>query len=73
MINEKQKEKKYVHENLYVAEIEVDLLESEDSWSPWLSVEDACRLDEVKQALERGDIAEAARYGKIYRLQLVAV
>jgi hypothetical protein len=36
-------------------------------------VEDACRLDEVKQALERGDIAEAARYGKIYRLQLVAV
>lgn len=68
-----RKKIKYVHENRYVAEIEVVLVESEDSWTPWMTVEDACRLDEVRKALKAGDLSEAARYGKIYRLQPVAV
>jgi hypothetical protein len=37
---------KYVHEGKYVAEADVEVLEDETGWSPYLSVEDAYRLDE---------------------------
>jgi len=32
---------KLVHEGQYIAEVDVDLLETEDEWSPYLSLEDA--------------------------------
>lgn len=62
----------FVHEGGFVAEIEVDLIESEDGWAPYLSVEDANRLDEVREALRRGDIEAAARFGRVYELRLLA-
>lgn len=69
----KQRKKiKYVHEGRYVAEVEVTLLEDDTSWSPYLSIEDACKLDDVREALRRQDLASAAKYGRIYELRLVA-
>jgi hypothetical protein len=67
-----RKRTKYVHEGKYVAEVDVDLLEDETEWSPYLSVDDAYRLDEVRSALRRGDIAAAANIARIFRLEPVA-
>jgi hypothetical protein len=67
-----RKKSKYVHEGQYVAEVDVELLEDETGWSPYLSVEDAYKLDDVRDALRRGDIEAAAKYGRIYELRPVA-
>jgi len=64
---------KYVHEGKYVAEVDVDNIEDDTGWSPYLTVEDACRLDEVRGALRRGDILAASRLARVFRLEPVAV
>src|ERR1700741_1446703 len=53
---------KLIHEGRYAAEIPVQLIEDETGWSPYLSVEDAKKLDSVRLALRRGDVAEAAKH-----------
>ena len=63
---------KYVHEGRYVAEVEVALIEDDTGWSPYLSLEDAYKLDDVRDALRQGDLAGAARYGRIYELRPVS-
>lgn len=67
-----RKKSKYVHEGQYVAEVDVELLEDETGWSPYLSVEDAYKLDDVRDALRRGDLESAAKYGRVYELRPVA-
>ena len=59
---------KLVHEGDYVAEVEVELIEESDGWSPYLSVADAERLDQVREALRRGDFKTASGLAKVYRL-----
>lgn len=66
-----RKKLKYLHEGQYVAEIEVVLLEDESGWSPYLSVEDSYKLDDVREALRQGDLKSAAKYGRIYELRPV--
>lgn len=68
----KRKRIKYVHEGRYVAEVDVELLEDATEWSPYLTVEDACRLDDVREALRRGDIAGASRLARVFKLEPVA-
>ena len=68
----KRRHIKFVQEGQYVAEVQVDLIESDDSWAPYLSVEDAYKLDDIREALRRGDIEAAARLGRIYALKLLA-
>ena len=68
----KRKKTKYVHEGRYVAEVEIKLIEDDTGWSPYLSVEDAYRLDDVRNALRQGDLESAARYGRVYELRRVA-
>ncbi len=69
----KIKRVKYIHEGKYVAEVDVELFEDETEWSPYLSPEDACRLDDVRTALRRGDLTTAANLARVYTLQPVAV
>ena len=59
---------KLVHEGKYVAEVTVELLDTDDTWSPYLSMEDANKLDNVRHALLSGDTDTAARYGKVFVL-----
>ena len=68
-----KKQIKFVHEGALAAEVSVELIESESGWSPYLSVEDACKLDDVREALRRGDVKTAARYGKVYALTPIGV
>lgn len=62
---------KYVHEGKYVAEVKVSLIEDETQWSPYLSIDDAYKLDDVRYALRQGDLNAAARYGRIYEMRPV--
>jgi hypothetical protein len=62
-----------VREGRYVAEVPVLLIETGGEWSPYLSLEDAQKLDEVRLALRRGDLKAAARLGKVYELKPVSV
>lgn len=69
----KRRRTKLVQEGSYVAEVEVDLLEDPEGWAPYLSLEDAYRLDDVREALRRGDVKTAARYSRVFTLTPVAV
>ena len=63
---------KLVHEGKYAAEVQVELIEDNTAWSPYLSPEDVQRLDAVRLALRRGNLAEAAKHGRVYELKPVA-
>lgn len=63
---------KLVHEGNYVADVDVELMDSETGWSPCLSLEDAYKLDDVRDALRRGDIKAACRLARVYTLTPVA-
>ena len=65
--------KKLVQEGEYIAEVEVELMESDEGWSPYLSLEDAYRLDDVRDALRRGDIKAASRQARVFTLTPVGV
>jgi hypothetical protein len=49
------------HEGKFVAEVDVELIYTDEGWFPYLSLEDASRLDDVREAIRRGDVKSAAR------------
>ena len=57
---------KIIHEGRYAAEVPVDLIEDDTAWSPYLTPEDVETLDSVRLALRRGDVAEAAKHGRVF-------
>ena len=63
---------KYVHEGKYVAQVDVDLMEADEGWAPYLSLEDAYKLDDVREALRNGDISSASRLSRVYTLNPVS-
>ena len=63
---------KLIQEGEYVAEVQVELSETDDEWSPYLSLDEAYKLDEVREALRRGDVRVAARHARIFTLTPVA-
>jgi hypothetical protein len=64
---------KLIHEGKYAAEVPVELVEDETGWSPYLSLEDARKLDAVRRALRDGDVATAAKHGRVFELTPVSV
>lgn len=63
---------KWIHEGGYAAEVEIEYHYSEESWAPTMSTDDVRKLDTVRLALKRGDIAEAMQYGRVFELKPVA-
>ena len=59
---------KLVHEGQYAAEVDVELIETENDWSPYLSLEEAYKLDDVRMALRHGDIQRASRLARVFSL-----
>ena len=64
----KKRHTKLIHEGKYVAEVEVELVETNQSWSPYLSLEDAYKLDEAREALRGGDLQSALQKSRVYEL-----
>ena len=64
--------KEFIHEGKYVAEVPVELIEDDTAWSPYFSPDEVRKLDAVRLALRRGDIAEAAKHGRVFELTPVA-
>ncbi len=63
---------KLVHEGHYAAEVDVTLIETDHEWSPYYSLQDAQKLDRVREALKNGDLATAALEARVYELRPVA-
>jgi hypothetical protein len=63
---------KLIREGRYIAEVDVELIETADDWSPYLSVEDSHKLDDVRNALKQRDLRTALRLARVYSLTPVA-
>ena len=63
----------YIHEGKYAAEVPVELIEGEGAWSPYLSLEDARKLEKMRLALRAGDLAAAAKLGRVFELLPVSI
>jgi hypothetical protein len=57
---------KLVHEGQYAAEVDVELIDTDTGWSPYLSLADAKKLDQVRKALRSGDVKKASRWGACF-------
>ena len=64
---------KLVQEGQYVAEVEVALTVSPEGWSPDLSLEDAQKLDAVRESLRSGDRKKAGQLARIFKLTPVSL
>jgi hypothetical protein len=67
----KRKHTKLIHEGEYVAKVDVELIDTDSGWSPYLSLEDAQKLDDVREDLPKGDLKAANRLACIYTLKPV--
>jgi len=63
-----RKHTKLIHEGDYVAEVDVELLDSDHGWGPCLSLDEAYKLDRVRTALRKHDFAAAVAIARVYRL-----
>jgi len=63
---------KIVHEGNYVAEVDVELIYTDEGWSPYLALQDAYKLDDIRDVLKRGDLKAASKLGRVYKLTRVA-
>jgi hypothetical protein len=68
----KKHRSKLVHESGYVAEVDVELIETDKGWSPYLSLEDAYKIDDVLDALRRGDLETAMKHARVFTLTPVS-
>jgi len=59
---------RFVHANEYAAEVEIELIPDDDAWGPYISKDDAMKLDRVRSALKRGDISAATREARVFKL-----
>jgi hypothetical protein len=59
---------KLIHEGQYAAEVEVELIEADEGWSPYLSLADAQKLDAVRKALRRSDLKQASQLARVFQL-----
>ena len=58
-----------VREGDLVAEVDVMLEVEDGGWAPYISLADAYKLDDVRDALQAGDVKAAARLAtRVYRL-----
>ena len=64
---------KLVYEGQYAAEVDVELIDTDEGWSPYLSLDDARKLDEVRESLRKGDLKKASKISRVFVLTPVAV
>ncbi len=51
----------------------VELIYTDDDWSPYPSLEDATKLDDVRKALRQKDFNTSQKLARVYALSPLAV
>ena len=64
---------KFVREGQYGAEVNVELIDVEVGWSPLLSLEDVQKLEDVREALRRGDLRRIAQLARVVKFTPITV
>jgi hypothetical protein len=64
---------KIIHEGDYMAEIKVELTYTDHDWSPYLSLAEAQKLDQLRLALRQNDIKIASGLARVYYLTPVVI
>ena len=67
-----RKSKNILHEANYVAQVEIELIDSSTGWSPSMSLDTAYILDDIRLALRQGDIQTAAKYATVFEIKKIA-
>ena len=68
----KRRMMKMIHVGEYAAEVSIEMVYTDDDWSPYLSLEDAEKLDDVREALQRKDFVTAQKLARVYALSPLA-
>lgn len=63
-----RRQTKIVKEGQNLATVLVDVMDVETGWAPYLAIDDAYRLDDVRLALRRGDLKTATRLAEVFTL-----
>ena len=50
------------------AQVEVELIYTDEGWSPYLSLDEAQKLDDVRESLRRGELDVASRLARVFKL-----
>jgi hypothetical protein len=69
----KRHQVKLIHEGDFVAQVEVELIYTDEGWSPYLSLDDARKLDDVREALREGNLKVASQSARIYKLTPISL
>ena len=69
----KKNHAKLIREGEYVAEVDIELIYTDEGWSPYVSLDDAQKMDEVRDELRMGDLKAAAKHARVYSLSPVAL
>lgn len=64
--------KRLVHAGKYAAEVTVESIPDDGAWGPYLSLDDAKKLQRVERALKAGDLKAAAAEARVYELMPIA-
>ena len=56
-----------------MAEVDIELIYTDEGWSPYLSLDDAQKLDDTRDALRKGDLRQAAQHARVYTLTPIAL
>jgi len=64
---------KLIREGQHAAEVKVELIDTNEGWSPYLSLEDAQKLDEVRKALRQRDLKRASQLARAFQFTPVSV
>ena len=63
---------KTIREGNLMAEVKVTLIPDDGAWGPYLSAEDALKLERVRLALKAGDKDTAAKEATLFEVTMVA-
>lgn len=63
-----RRKRSLIHEGEYAAEVPIETIEDDTAWSPYLSLQDAAKLDAVRAALKRGDLTGASKHAYVFKL-----
>ena len=71
-MNNKKLSVKMIREGDYIAEVSVEMICDETGWSPYLSLDDAEKLDTVREALRKGNLRKAGHIASVFKILPVA-